>query len=96
MFAGDFRGGSCLASRKSFAHLCLCAQRAKACVKCALTITPKALANLSPRLERATTLGRTNKRELTLKGFVFKANAFSVYSFFILDPGLSLRSNPGL
>ena len=36
--------------------------------------------------------------ESTLKGFVFKANAFSVCCclFVLFPPGLSLRSDPGL
>ena len=44
----------------------------------------------------ATNLGLMQQHNSTLKGFGFKPNAFSVRHFLIVDPGLSLRSNPGL
>jgi hypothetical protein len=61
--------------------------------------TPKALANLSPGLERSDNPGRkVITFVLTLKGlFPHTPNAFSVnLVFYVHDPGLSLRSNPGL
>jgi len=61
-------------------------------------ITPKALANSSPGLERSDKPGgnKTNRQQ-TLKAFALKTNPFRVdSSFLVLLPGLSLCSNPGL
>jgi len=60
-------------------------------------LTPKALANFSPGLERSDNPGAvTSKTESTLKA-LHRSNAFSVARFIhVRCPGLSLRSNPGL
>jgi hypothetical protein len=60
--------------------------------------TPKALANLSPRLERSDNLGLTTLTvSLNPARVRLLANAFSVlFLFLFASPGLSLRSNPGL
>ena len=60
--------------------------------------TPKAFANVSPGLERATTLGYTlKKKRSTLKGFVADQTLSGFRENCKKHPqGCSLRSNPGL
>ena len=55
--------------------------------------TPKAFANFSPRFEHARTLGHNSNPE----GFDVGQTVFqSSIVIYLLIPGLSLRSNPGL
>jgi hypothetical protein len=47
--------------------------------------TPKAFANFSPGLERSYNPGLDHLMFSTLKGFAFKPNAFSVFTFCIFN-----------
>jgi len=59
--------------------------------------TPKALANVSPGLELATTLGSIRDTSKTPKGFVLKANPFRVRTpLDVMVPKVLASSNLGL
>jgi hypothetical protein len=60
-------------------------------------LTPKALANFSPRLERSDNLGVNNTIfDQTLKGFEPKQTLSGLIRSFTNTQGCRLRSNPGL
>jgi len=60
-------------------------------------LTPKALANFQPRVgASATTLGPLQYNGITLKGFANYRTLSGFHCSSNRDPGLSLRSNPGL
>ncbi|HKS10229.1 MAG TPA: hypothetical protein VJS13_11825, partial [Pyrinomonadaceae bacterium] len=60
-------------------------------------ITPKALANFSPRLELATTLGKLFTFPINPERVYDVANPFRVdFPFLICSQGSRERSNPGL
>ena len=59
--------------------------------------TPKALANLSPGLDRSDNPGNlNNKRRNPEKGSPWRGTLSGFDLYFNYVPGLSLRSNPGL
>ena len=59
-------------------------------------LTPKALANCSPGLERSDNPGIGASINVPTLKALHRSNAFSVPRLFFVNPGFSLRSNPGL
>jgi hypothetical protein len=59
-------------------------------------LTPKVLANFSPGFARSENPGIITKKRLTLKGFSSGEPFQGFLPFQNLNPGLSLRPNPGL
>jgi len=59
-------------------------------------ITPKAFANFSPGLERSDNPGYGIRVQINPEGVRRKPTLSGLNVFLFLDPGFSLRSNPGL
>src|SRR5689334_24878310 len=59
-------------------------------------ITPKAFANFSPGLERSDNPGYGIRVQINPEGVRRKPTLSGLNAFLFLDPGFSLRSNPGL
>ena len=59
-------------------------------------VTPKALANFSPGLERSENPGTKTRKQLNPVRVYCEANPYRVQETVVIHPGLSLRSNPGL